>query len=141
MEFSRKQIIMIFWAALAALVLLPFIFRASLSLVNTIFGRPDLSMLEDYRPIGSIEIYDFEDNFVGVLQGKEDRQVVKLGQISTYMKQSLLAAEDNDFFHHKGFSIMGLFRAVTNNLMAGRIVQGGSTLTQQMVKNLFINED
>ncbi len=141
MEFSRKQIIMIFWAALAALVLLPFIFRASLSLVNTVFGRPDLSMLEDYRPIGSIEIYDFEDNFVGVLQGKEDRQVVKLGQISTYMKQSLLAAEDNDFFHHKGFSIMGLFRAVTNNLMAGRIVQGGSTLTQQMVKNLFINED
>ncbi len=141
MQFNRKQIIMIFWAVLAALVFLPFLFRASLSLVNTVFGRPDLSMLEDYRPIGSIEIYDFEDNFVGVLQGKEDRQVVNLNQISTYMKQAILAAEDNEFFHHKGFSLMGLFRAVSNNIMAGRIVQGGSTLTQQMVKNLFINED
>ena len=78
---------------------------------------------------------------MGVLQGKEDRQVVQLEQISDYAKKALLAAEDNQFFRHSGFSFQGFLRALIKNIKAGKIVQGGSTLTQQMVKNLFIKED
>jgi len=141
LQLERKQVIGIIWLSILALILFPFVFRGSLSVLNRVIGAPDLEILEDYQPIGSIEIYDYEGNFVGVLQGKEDRQVVKLNQISDYLKQSLLAAEDNDFYHHSGFSLSGFFRALTKNIMAGRVVQGGSTLTQQMVKNLFINED
>lgn len=123
------------------IILSPFLLRLSLPILNKILGAPKLSILEDYQPIGSIEIYDYKDNFVGVLQGKEDRQVVKLSQISDYMKQAVLAAEDSDFFHHSGFSFTSILRAMVTNLKAGRIVQGGSTISQQMVKNLFIKED
>ena len=75
----------------------PLIAIQSLPLLTKALGAPDLSILEDYQPIGSIEVYDYCDNFVGVLQGKEDRQVVKLDQISDYMKQAILAAEDAEF--------------------------------------------
>lgn len=141
MPLPRKRFLGLALTVIAAVLLSPFLFKLGVHSLNNILGRPDLSVLDDYQPIGSIEIYDFQDNFVGVLQGKEDRQVVKLTQISDYMKKAVLAAEDNDFFHHGGFSVEGFFRALGNNLKAGRIVQGGSTLTQQMVKNLFIRED
>ncbi|MBT6843495.1 MAG: PBP1A family penicillin-binding protein [Candidatus Melainabacteria bacterium] len=127
--------------AIVLLIASPFILRASIPLLNGILGAPDLSILEDYQPIGSIEIYDYKDNFVGVLQGKEDRQVVKLSQISDHMKQAVLAAEDSDFFHHSGVSLTSILRAAAINIKAGKIVQGGSTISQQMVKNLFIKED
>ena len=142
-KFSMKNLNMKHFAIIAVVLLLlsPFIFRLSLPIVTKILGAPSLTILEDYQPIGSVEIYDYQDNFVGVLQGKEDRQVVHLEQISDYTKKALLAAEDSSFFRHSGFSFMGFFRAVMTNLKAGKIVQGGSTLTQQMVKNLFIKED
>ena len=76
-----------------------------------------------------------------MLQGEEDRQVIQLDQVSDLAKKSILAAEDSQFFKHSGFSLTSLLRAVITNIKAGRVVQGGSTLTQQMVKNLFIRED
>ena len=100
-------------AILLFIIASPFLFKISLPVINKILGAPSLAILEDYQPIGSIEIYDNEDNFVGVLQGKEDRQVVQLEQISDYAKKSLLAAEDSQFFKHSGFSFQGFLRAVS----------------------------
>ncbi len=122
-------------------IVVPLVVRGALPVVNRIVGMPDLSILDDYHPIGSIEVYDYQDKFVGVLQGKEDRQVVKLNQISPYAIQAVLAAEDSEFYKHGGFSLSSTARAMMSNMKAGRVVQGGSTITQQMVKNLFINED
>lgn len=136
-QFLTKALIVI----AVIFIALPLSMRIVLPIFNRIVGAPDLSILEDYHPIGSIEIYDYEDNFVGVLQGKEDRQVVKLSQISDYAKQAVLAAEDSDFYHHNGFSLSSILRALVANIKAGRVVQGGSTISQQMVKNLFIKED
>ena len=138
---SKQKLIIQFLIFLVALAALPLAFSWALPFINKMLGAPDLNILEDYQPIGSIEIYDYKDNFVGVLQGKEDRQVVKLSQISDFMKKAVLAAEDDNFYRHHGFSVEGFFRALFTNIKAGRIVQGGSTLTQQMVKNLFIKED
>lgn len=139
---NKQQSIAAILIFIATLFVLGFLgLRVGIPIANRILGMPDLNILEDYRPIGSIEIYDYEDNFVGVLQGKEDRQVVKLEEISDYMKQAVLAIEDSDFYNHSGISLIGVFRALTTNLKAGKVVQGGSTITQQMVKNLFITED
>lgn len=141
MVFSKTLVTKIIIAIALVLIAVPFLFSVSLPVINRILGAPNLSILEDYQPIGSIEIYDYRDNFVGVLQGEEDRQVIKLNQISDYAVQAVLAAEDSDFFKHHGFSVTSFFRALFTNIKAGRVVQGGSTITQQMVKNLFIKED
>ena len=141
MQFNKAAII----KAIIILVILGIVgigvFFVSLPIINKIFGADDLSVFENYQPVGSVEIYDYRDEFVGVLQGEEDRQVVKLNQISDHLIQGVLAAEDSDFFKHNGFSLTSVMRAFVANMKAGRVVQGGSTITQQMVKNLFIKED
>ena len=71
----------------------------------------------------------------------QERRPVALEEISRPMIQATLAAEDDRFFQHKGLSIRGIARAAWVNLRGGEIRQGGSTLTQQLVKNLFLTQE
>jgi len=74
---------------------------------------------------------------IGVLFQGYHRQYLRYEQIPRQFIQALVAAEDNRFFHHHGIDPAGITRAMIANFKAGRIVQGGSTLTQQTAKNLF----
>ena len=71
----------------------------------------------------------------------EDRIVLKSPEIPVLLLKTIVAVEDKGFFSHHGLSITGIGRAFFANLAAGKTVQGGSTLTQQLVKNLFLNRD
>jgi penicillin-binding protein 1B len=71
----------------------------------------------------------------------EDRILVQLGQAPPYLSEALLAVEDRDFRHHWGVSLTSIARAAWANLQAGEIVQGGSTLTQQLVKNFYLSRE
>ncbi len=71
----------------------------------------------------------------------EDRLLVKLEQLPDGLKKALLAVEDPRFYDHFGLSIRGILRAVWVNIKERRFAQGGSTLTQQLVKNLFLTRD
>jgi penicillin-binding protein 1A len=74
---------------------------------------------------------------IGTLSAQENRRVVKLGKIPDHARQAVLAAEDRDFYEHGAISWRGLARATAANLLRRRISEGGSTITQQYVKNAF----
>ncbi|MDP6190508.1 MAG: transglycosylase domain-containing protein, partial [Gammaproteobacteria bacterium] len=71
----------------------------------------------------------------------EDRELVQLADLPRGFIQTLLAVEDRAYYDHLGVSPTGIARAMLANLKAGRVVQGGSTLTQQLVKNFYLNAD
>jgi monofunctional biosynthetic peptidoglycan transglycosylase len=66
---------------------------------------------------------------------------VPYDKISIYLKSSIIAAEDSKFLDHEGFDIEGIQKAVEKNLKKGRLVAGGSTISQQLAKNLFLSTD
>lgn len=71
----------------------------------------------------------------------EDRVLVKLDQVPQQLVQALLAVEDRDFFNHFGISFKGIARALFTNVRSGEVKQGGSTLTQQLVKNFYLSSE
>lgn len=101
---------------------------------------PDISILERYEPIEAIQIFDKFDHLTCTVEGDEDRRVVSLRQITQQMQQAILAAEDHHFYEHHGINPISIVRASLVNLQAGQVKEGGSTITQQLVKNLFFEE-
>lgn len=74
-------------------------------------------------------------------QENEDRDLIRLDQAPETLKQALIAVEDRDFYNHAGVSLRGIARAMWVNLRSGRFAQGGSTLTQQLVKNFYLTSE
>ena len=90
----------------------------------------------------SLEIIRFEPLVLAQLSGKHaDRDIVRLSDFPEGFIQMLVAVEDRGFFDHAGISVTGISRAIINNIVAGRFSQGGSTLTQQLVKNLYLTRE
>lgn len=71
----------------------------------------------------------------------EHREIVNLNKVSKSVKEALIATEDKDFYKHKGFSVAGIFRAFYGNLLAGGVTGGGSTISQQLAKNLLLSQN
>ena len=71
----------------------------------------------------------------------EDRLPVRLEELPPMLVEGLIAVEDRNFYQHYGVSLRGISRALVNNLRSGRATQGGSTITQQLVKNLYLSQD
>lgn len=73
--------------------------------------------------------------------GDQRRTVVELADVSAFAKQATLSIEDKEFYKHKGFSFRGLLRAIFFDILSGRKAQGGSTITQQLVKNSILTSE
>ncbi len=99
---------------------------------------PDVRSLKGYVPSETTYIYDINGKVLASLHGEENREVVPLDKISPRLKLAVLAIEDSNFYQHSGVNPVGILRATLVNLREGHTVEGASTLTQQLVKNLFL---
>ncbi len=86
-------------------------------------------------------IYAADGSVLARIYLDENREIVKLKQIAPIAQKAVLAIEDDKFYEHGALNVPSVLRAVIANLVAGKIVQGGSTITQQLVKNAVIGSD
>jgi penicillin-binding protein 1A len=101
---------------------------------------PQINSLKDYNPPMNSQILS-SDGEVLLDIGKETRDVVPFEKIPPRVVSAFLAAEDDNFYQHEGIDYYGILRAFMVNLKEGRLVQGGSTITQQVAKSFLLSRE
>jgi len=101
---------------------------------------PSIAALKDFRPSIATRVYDDNNELIDEFF-LEDRKVIRYEEIPKIVIQAFVAAEDARFFQHKGFDMQSMSRAFFKNIEAGKIVQGGSTITQQVAKTLYLSPE
>jgi len=102
---------------------------------------PDVRSLRGYVPSETTHIYDIKGKLLASVHDEANREVVPLNKISPQLKRAVLAIEDSNFYQHHGINPVGIVRASIVNFTEGKTVEGGSTLTMQLVKNLFLSPE
>ena len=101
----------------------------------------DLTALQPVRQGNSSLVYGANGSLIGVLPAVENRTAVTRQETSPWMPKATVAIEDRRFYSHGGVDPVGILRALVADVSAGRIVQGGSTITQELVRNLYLSRE
>jgi penicillin-binding protein 1A len=101
---------------------------------------PSLNALYDYRPNLITKAYSHDGQVIGEFY-IERRIVVSLSRMPRHLVDAFIAVEDANFFEHEGVDYLSIMRALYKNITAGRIVQGGSTITQQVARSFFLTPE
>jgi 1A family penicillin-binding protein len=102
---------------------------------------PDVRLLRTYAPSETSYIYDVKGKLLSSMHGEANRRVVRLKNISPNLKRAVLAIEDSHFYHHQGINPTSIGRALLANFKSGGVSEGASTLTMQLVKNIFLSHE
>jgi penicillin-binding protein 1A len=120
------------WAFAAAPFVLLFLLLATLLFVYSRLGLPATP-----PPLQTTYILDREGNVLGTFHASVDRTIVPFNRMPKSLRDAVIAAEDQGFYEHSGIDPLGVMRAAWNDLIAHEVVQGGSTITMQLVKNVY----
>ena len=135
---KRRAVIL----AVAAVVALLFaVAGAAVTGVATFGSSCDLNSLQQVEIGSNTFIYAADNSRLGVIPAERNRQPVPLRRISSWMPKATVAVEDRRFYEHNGVDAEGIARALWKNVSAGQVVEGGSTITQQLVRNLYIGRE
>ncbi|HEX3366575.1 MAG TPA: penicillin-binding protein 1A [Phenylobacterium sp.] len=142
MDFPRER-----WVAIAGVTVLSLIavagFAVAIWAAWLFHDMPDASDLADYRPPTATRAYAWDGTLIGEFS-RERRIFVPYDNIPPQLAQAFLAAEDRNFFKHAGLDYTGIIRASAKdiiNLAQGRRLESGSTITQQVAKNILLTND
>ena len=132
---SRRRAVLL---ALAAVITLLFVAAGAAVTSVVAFGADcDLKTLRPVAIGQNSFIYAADNSILGAIPAEKNRQPVPLRRISAWMPKATVAIEDRRFYEHGGVDAEGIARALWKNVNAGEVVEGGSTITQQLVRNLY----
>jgi penicillin-binding protein 1A len=101
----------------------------------------DLDSLRSVEIGSNSFVYAADGSLLGSIPAEKNREPVTAGDMSIWIRKATIAIEDRRFFDHDGVDVEGIARAAVANVQAGGIVEGGSTITQQLVRNLYISRE
>ncbi len=101
----------------------------------------DISSLVNYKPALTSRIYDKNGEKIANIFDKQDRYYASFNEIPPRIVEALVAIEDTTFFEHSGVNFDAIFRAIVKDIKAGKMVEGASTITQQLVKNKLLTRE
>ena len=101
---------------------------------------PPINNLEQFKPNIVTKIYSSDDEIIKTFTAYTYEKI-ELKDIPDTLKKALIATEDKNFYRHHGYDIAGLARSIVQNVLAGHVVQGASTITQQLARVLFLNNE
>ncbi|MDR0676542.1 MAG: transglycosylase domain-containing protein, partial [Elusimicrobiota bacterium] len=101
---------------------------------------PSIDQFQEYKPNLTTKVYDINNKLIDEIF-IEKRNYVEIQDVPQDLVNAIIATEDNNFYQHWGFSAIGFTRAFIKNVFSGKISQGGSTLTQQLAKLLFLTRE
>ena len=103
---------------------------------------PDPNKLLEREPIESTKIFDRTgEHLLYEIHGEQKRTMIDMNDLPDYIKNAVVSIEDDKFYTHHGIDIMGILRAAYRNMISGSKSQGGSTITQQLVKNAILTTE
>jgi penicillin-binding protein 1A len=135
----RKRRARIFLGAL--IVLLLAVVASGVGAVAAFRSSCDLNQLRPVEIGQNSFVYAADGSLLGSIPAEKNRTPVALWKISPWLREATVAIEDHRFYTHGGVDYEGILRAAWSDLRAGHVVQGGSTITQQLVRNLYISKE
>jgi len=106
--------------------------------IQMLFQLPDVELINTFVPNETTKIYSADGAVLAELHQEENRIIMPIEKMSPYLKAAVLASEDSRFYQHYGIDPKGIFRAGISNIVQRGAAQGGSTITQQLARNIFL---
>ncbi|HVE14004.1 MAG TPA: transglycosylase domain-containing protein, partial [Elusimicrobiota bacterium] len=122
---------------LAVVAIAAAIVGSAVAMRHFLDGLPPFYVLEEYTPSLTTRVYDVHEELLAELS-IEKRALLSLPEIPKDLQNAVIATEDSRFYEHWGISPYSIMRAAVKNFIKGRVVEGASTLTQQLSKLIFL---